>query len=88
MCTGAFLLGDAGLLGKRATTHGEDQADLQREFPEVKVERDRRWVEDGRILTSGGISAGIDLSLHLVERLHSRDLACATARQMEYHWRD
>jgi transcriptional regulator GlxA family with amidase domain len=88
VCTGAFLLGDAGLLGQRATTHREDQADLQREFPELIVETDKRWVEDGKVVTSGGISAGIDMSLHLVERLSSRKLAEATARQMEYRWQD
>jgi len=87
VCTGAFLLGQAGLLdGRRATTHWEDIADLRRDFPQIDVVADRRWVDEGSVVTSGGISAGIDMSLHLVERLGGRDLALRTARQMEYRW--
>jgi len=87
VCTGAFLLGQAGLLdGRRATTHWEDIADLRRDFPQIDVVSDRRWVDEGSVVTSGGISAGIDMSLHLVERLAGRDLALRTARQMEYRW--
>jgi len=87
VCTGAFLLAQAGLLtGKRATTHWEDMDDLRAMFPHVHVEPQRRWVRDGNTVTSGGISAGIDMSLHLVESLVDRDLALRTARQMEYLW--
>lgn len=87
VCTGAFLLGRAGLLdGRPATTHWEDIADLRRDFPQTEVLADHRWVDAGSVVTSGGISAGIDMSLHLVERLAGRDLALATARQMEYRW--
>lgn len=87
VCTGAFLLARTGRLdGRPATTHWEDLADLQRDFPAVRVLADRRWVETGDIVTSAGISAGIDLSLHLVERLAGRELALATARQMDYRW--
>ena len=87
VCTGAFLLGQAGLLdGRRATTHWEDIADLRRDFPQIDVVSDRRWVDEGSVVTSGGISAGIDMSLHLVERLTGRDLALRTAGQMEYRW--
>jgi transcriptional regulator GlxA family with amidase domain len=87
VCTGAFLLAKAGLLnGKRATTHWEDMDDLQTMFPPVKVQPKMRWVRDGDTVTSGGISAGIDMSLHLVETLVSRDLALRTALQMEYAW--
>jgi transcriptional regulator GlxA family with amidase domain len=46
----------------------------------------RRWIDQGKVVTSGGISAGIDMSLYLVERLAGRELALRTARQMEYHW--
>jgi transcriptional regulator GlxA family with amidase domain len=89
VCTGAFLLAQAGLLtGKQATTHWEDMDDLQTMFPEVQVQPQRRWVRDGNIVTSGGISAGIDMSLHLVETLVSRELALRTARQMEYAWNE
>ena len=87
VCTGAFLLARAGLLaGKQATTHWEDQQDLQEMFPNIDVIPDRRWVDAGNIITSGGISAGIDMSLHIVERLMGRSLAERTARQMEFDW--
>lgn len=87
VCTGALLLAEAGLLdGQPATTHWEDQAALRARWPQVQVLDDRRWVDNGRIVTSGGISAGIDMSLHLVERLAGRELALRTARQMEYDW--
>lgn len=87
VCTGAFLLAKAGLLdGLDATTHWEDIEGLRNAFPGVHVRDGRRWIEQGRILTSAGISAGIDMSLHLVARLHGVDLARRTARQMDYRW--
>jgi transcriptional regulator GlxA family with amidase domain len=87
VCTGAFLLGKAGLLtNKRATTHWEDIADLRELFPDVTVIENTPWVDEGEVVTSAGISAGIDMSLHLVERLAGRDHALKTARQMEYNW--
>lgn len=87
VCTGALLLAEAGLLdGQEATTHWEDQAELQAGWPRVQVRSGRRWIDNGRVVTSGGISAGIDMSLHLVARLASPALASATARQMEYDW--
>jgi transcriptional regulator GlxA family with amidase domain len=87
VCTGAFLLAQAGLLaGISATTHWEDIADLRAAFPDLQVLEDRRWVDRGRIVSSAGISAGIDMSLHLVERLASRELALKTARQMDFDW--
>ena len=87
VCTGAFLLARAGLLDNaRATTHWEDIADLREQFPKVTVLSDKRWVDEGRVVSSAGISAGIDMSLHLVERLAGRELAVATARQMEFDW--
>ena len=88
VCTGAFLLAKAGLLGgRRVTTHWEDVDDLQRSFPELTVVRDVPWVDEGELVTSAGISAGLDMSLHLVARLASSELAERTARQMEYVWR-
>lgn len=88
VCTGAFLLAKAGLLGgRRVTTHWEDAADLQRSFPELMVEKDVPWVDAGDVVTSAGISAGLDMSLHLVARLASSELAERTARQMDYVWR-
>lgn len=87
VCTGALLLAQAGVLdGLEATTHWEDLAALQALRPGLRVLQGRRWVDQGTIVTSAGISAGIDMSLHLVERLHSRDLALRTARQMEFEW--
>lgn len=87
VCTGSFLLAKAGLLERHpATTHWEDIADLRAMFPALTVLEGRRWVDDGAIVTSAGISAGIDMSLHLVERLIDRQLASATARQMEFDW--
>src|SRR3989304_4715050 len=64
------------------------QAVLARRYPAVRVVGDRRWVDHGRIATSGGISAGIDLSLHLVGRFLGIGHARATAHQMEYDWRE
>ncbi len=89
ICTGAFLLAQAGLLtGKRATTHWEDIGDLGVRFPTLTVVENMRWVDEGHIVTSAGISAGMDMSLHLVERLAGRALALRTARQMEFDWTD
>lgn len=88
VCTGAFLLAEAGLLdGLEATTHWEDADDLADRYPRVAVMRNTiGWVDLGPIVTSAGISAGIDMALHLVERLCGRALAERTARQMEYRW--
>lgn len=88
VCTGAFLLATAGLLdGRQATSHWEDVDDLERRFPLVRVRRRTRWVDEGAIVTSAGISAGIDMSLHLVRRQEGEELARATAQQMDYEWR-
>ncbi|HYP88788.1 MAG TPA: DJ-1/PfpI family protein [Polyangiaceae bacterium] len=88
VCTGAFLLARAGLLdGRRVTTHWEDIEDLRRMFPALTVQADRAWIDAGSIVTSAGISAGLDMSLYLVSRLASLDLAERTARQMDYDWR-
>lgn len=88
VCTGAFLLARAGLLaGKSATTHWEDIADLRRSFPDITVKEHVRWVDEGAIVSSAGIAAGIDMSLHLVARLAGAELAQATARQMDVPYR-
>ncbi|MFF1873913.1 DJ-1/PfpI family protein [Kitasatospora herbaricolor] len=87
ICTGAFLLAATGALdGRPATTHWEDQEELARRHREVRVRTDVRWVDDGDIVTSAGISAGIDAALHIVGRLFGEELARRTARQMEYTW--
>ena len=85
VCTGSMLLGFAGLLeGHHATTHWRSLGWMRESFPSVTVEDDKHVVEDGRIFTSAGISAGIDMALKVVERYYGKDIARATARQMEY----
>lgn len=87
VCTGAFLLAEAGLLsGLKVTTHWEDIDDLRASYPSLTVLPSQRWVDEGKFITSGGISAGIDMSLHLVEKLKDRALAQKTATQMDYDW--
>ncbi len=89
VCTGAFLLAETGLLdGRRATTHWSCSRDLQRRFPTVIVEPDRIFVADGRVWTSAGITAGIDLALALIEADGGVDLSRAVARELVvYHRR-
>ena len=83
VCTGAFVLAEAGLLrGKSATTHWSARDEL-RAYPEVVVV-ERRFVDEGDIVTAAGISAGIDVSLHLVERFSSPAVSRRVARTMEY----
>jgi len=87
VCTGSFLLAKANLIGEKSvTTHWEDIADLRAKFPLVSVIEGVRWVDSGKLVTSAGISAGMDMSLHLVERLGGLGLAILTARQMDYNW--
>lgn len=87
VCTGAFLLAASGVLRSgRVTTHWEDVADLRARFPALTVVEGPRWIDNGALLTSAGISAGIDMSLHLVARLAGQALAERTARQMDYRW--
>lgn len=87
VCTGSFLLAQAGLLdNKRVTTHWSDIEEMKSLFPKVTVEDQVRFIDQGPIITSAGISAGIDMALHLVSRLDSEALATATARQMDYRW--
>lgn len=89
VCTGAFLLAKANVLyAHKVTTHWEDIPELKAMFPMLKVVEGCRWVDAGRYVTSAGISAGIDMSLHLVERIAGRELAEATARQLDFDWRE
>ncbi|HEX5682422.1 MAG TPA: DJ-1/PfpI family protein [Ideonella sp.] len=89
ICTGAFVLAEAGVLhDAEATTHWEDAEDLARRYPSLRVQPERRWVDNGRIVTSAGIAAGIDMSLHLVGRLVDTELAQRTARQLDVPWGD
>jgi transcriptional regulator GlxA family with amidase domain len=85
VCTGSFLLGVAGVLnGKPATTHWQSLDRMAAVFPDVSVDRERQVVECGNVLTSAGISAGIDLALLLVAKLLGEPVARATAKHMEY----
>lgn len=85
ICTGAFLLAEIGLLaGKKATTHWMDLDRMDSEYPDIEVIKNLKYIDEGHILTSGGISAGINLSFHLVKRLTSLEVAMHTAKRMEY----
>ena len=96
VCTGAFVLAAAGVVtDQQVTTHWDDLAALRGRWPALDVVEGVRWVHaqsslrpGGELYTSAGISAGIDLALHLVEVLDSRDNALATARLMDYAWHD
>ena len=92
VCTGALLLAKAGLLhAKQATTHHDAFAHLAELSPSTEIVRDRRFVESSEgIVTSGGISAGIDMSLHVVERLLGPAAKAVVVEEMEYgpHWKD
>jgi transcriptional regulator GlxA family with amidase domain len=83
VCSGAFLLAEAGLLdGRRAVTHWNRCAEFAARYPNVRLEPDPIFVRDGAIWTSAGVTAGIDLALAMVEADHGRDLALAVARQL------
>jgi YHS domain-containing protein/putative intracellular protease/amidase len=85
VCTGAFVLAAAGLLdGKTATTHHGGFGMLRMMYPKVTVIRGARYIEDGRIATSGGLTSGMDLALRVVERYFGRDVAKQTALNLEY----
>jgi transcriptional regulator GlxA family with amidase domain len=89
VCTGAMLLGWAGLLdGRHATTHWRSLDWMRESFPAVTVEDQLHVVEDGNLLTSAGISAGIDLALRVVSRYCGDAVGRATARNMEYPYPD
>jgi transcriptional regulator GlxA family with amidase domain len=89
VCTGAFVLAEAGLLdGRHATTHWLHARDLQRQFPKVKIDEDRIFVNDGLIWTSAGMTAGLDLCLALIENDLGPELAKSVARKLViYHRR-
>jgi transcriptional regulator GlxA family with amidase domain len=87
-CTGAFILGEAGLLdGRSCTTHWKRIGELERRFPGARVLSDRIFVEDGRVVTSGGATCGIDLALHLIEAERSPLFASRVARELIVYMR-
>lgn len=83
ICSGAFVLAAAGLLdGRRATTHWANIETLARRYPRVRIEPDVLYVDDGEILTSAGLAAGLDLCLHIVRRDHGAEVANEVARRL------
>ncbi|MFC3750044.1 DJ-1/PfpI family protein [Paenibacillus sp. GCM10012306] len=85
VCTGAFLLAEAGILdGKSATTHWASIERMRETYPAVRVEENTKFVDAGRIVTSAGISAGIHMAFHVVQRLLDTAVAQDTAKHMEY----
>ena len=92
VCTGAFLLAETGLLsGKSATTHHGSYGSFAMQFSDIRLRRGARFVEEGNLASSGGLSSGIDLALRVVERYFGREAAKSTAYQMEYQglgWMD
>jgi transcriptional regulator GlxA family with amidase domain len=87
VCNGAYILAHAGLLnGLTATTTAPLIDGLANVAPNIKVVHDKRFVDNGKVITSGGLSAGIDGALHVVERLRGREAARQTAAMMEYRW--
>ncbi len=85
VCTGAFLLARTGLLsGKAATTHHSAYREFAMSFPDIQLKRGARFVDLGKLATAGGLSSGIDLALHVVERYFGRSVASDAAYHMEY----
>jgi transcriptional regulator GlxA family with amidase domain len=89
VCTGSALLARTGLLDNRPATSNKLAWDwVLQQGPRVQWIRHARWVDDGTIITSSGVSAGIDMALSLIARLNGRELALAAARNMEYRWHE
>lgn len=88
VCTGSLILATAGLLeGLSATTHWKAMDQLKEAAPNTKLVYDQRWVDNGRVITSAGVSAGIDMSLYIISKVFGKEIADQTARSMEYdHW--
>jgi putative intracellular protease/amidase/YHS domain-containing protein len=88
VCTGAYVLAKTGLLsGKAATTHHSAYSEFAMKFPDIQLKRGARFVEDGNLASSGGLSSGIDLAVRVVERYYGRERAEQTADMMEYQGR-
>lgn len=84
VCTGAIILAETKLLDdKEATTHWMDLERLRRDYPLIKVV-DQKFVESGKIITSGGISAGINMSLYIIKKLFGSEISTKTAKRMDY----
>ncbi len=89
VCTGSALLARTGLLDGRPATSNKIAWDwVVQQRPQVQWRRQARWVDDGTIITSSGVSAGIDMTLSLISRLLGHDMALTSARNMEYRWHE
>jgi putative intracellular protease/amidase/YHS domain-containing protein len=92
VCTGAFLLAKTGLLdGKSATTHHNSYKVFEKQFPNITLKRGARFVDEGNLASAGGLTSGMDLAMHVVERYFGREVAETNAFYMEYQgsgWKD
>ena len=92
ICTGAYLLAQTGLLsGKSATTHHNAYREIALRYPDIHIVRGARWVEDGNLASSGGLTSGMDLALRTVDRYFGRAVTLKTIEQLEYQsqgWKD
>ena len=89
VCTGSALLARTGLMDGRPATSNKIAWDwVVQQGPKVLWKRKARWVDDGNLITSSGVSAGTDMALALIARLHGRDMAVSAARNMEYLWQE
>jgi len=89
VCTGSALLARTGLMDGRSATSNKIAWDwVVQQGPKVLWKRKARWVDDGNLITSSGVSAGTDMALALIARLHGRDMAVSAARNMEYLWHE
>ena len=87
VCTGAFYIAHSGLLnGLSATTHHGAFSEFKETFPDIELIEDKRYVENGKIITAGGISAGIDMSLYVVGQLLGEEKLALTLEEMEWQW--
>jgi len=85
VCTGAFVLGATGMLsGQSATTHHDFYDEFAKVFPDIQLQRGVRFVDNGKLATAGGLTSGIDLALHVVERYYGAEVAQQTATFMEH----
>ena len=85
VCTGAYILGQTGLLnGRKATTHHLALKNLQEKYPEIQVVLGSKVIHDGNLITSGGVSSGINMALYLVEQIMGQSIAKRTAKTIEF----
>jgi putative intracellular protease/amidase len=88
VCTGSFIMGSSGVLdGLKATTFNPRIGDMAKKYPKVDVIKDVRWADNGKVITSAGLSSGIDAALHVVARVRGTDQAKSVAMHLEYDWK-